>query len=403
MLYRKDVKSGKDLSILGFGCMRFPKNLGMIDMRKTEQLLLDAVEGGINYFDTAYIYPGSEEALGALLEKHGLREKVYIATKLPLVICRGPEDFDKFFNKQRERLRTAYIDYYLLHMLTDEASWKKLCQWGIKDWIAEKKRAGAIGQLGFSFHGIQDEFLKLIDDYDWDFCQIQYNYAGENFQAGVTGLKKAAAKGIPCVIMEPLLGGKLAHNLPREAVSLFKKADQRLSPAAWAFRWLWDQEEVTLVLSGMNEAAQLRENLALAAEAVPGMLTAGERETFRKVLALFNASYKIRCTGCNYCMPCPRHVNIPACFAAYNTSYSMGLVQGMQQYTTSAGVTSEHTSGAGRCVKCGHCEKHCPQHLPIIASLELVRRRLEPFWYRGIIALARFFLGKTRARTAPMG
>ncbi|MDR1108796.1 MAG: aldo/keto reductase, partial [Spirochaetaceae bacterium] len=340
----------------------------------------------------------SEEALGTILEKHRLREKVYIATKLPLVICRKPEDFDTFFTRQLERLRTRRVDYYLLHMLTDEASWEKLCRWGIKEWIDGKKKSGAIGQLGFSFHGIQHEFLKLLDAYDWDFCQIQYNYAGENFQAGTVGLKKAAARGIPCVIMEPLLGGKLVTNLPREARALFKKANPQFSPAAWGFRWLWDQEEVTLVLSGMNEIGQLRENLELAAGAVPGMLSAGERETFRKVLALFNDSYKIRCTGCNYCMPCPRHVNIPACFAAYNSSYSLGLVQGMQQYTTSAGVISEQTSGAGLCVKCGQCEKHCPQNLAIMSSLVQVRKRLEPFWYRLAISLARFFLGKNRPR-----
>lgn len=400
MQYRRDAKSGNSLSVLGMGCMRFPKNLGAVDMRKTEQLVLEAIAGGVNYFDTAYIYPGSEEALGAILEKNKVREKVYIATKLPIVICRKPEDFDKFFNKQVERLRTTHIDYYLLHMLTDTASWEKLCRWGIREWIEGKKKSGAIGQLGFSFHGIQDEFLKLLDDYPWDFCQIQYNYAGENFQAGVRGLKKAAAQGIPCVIMEPLLGGKLVANLPRDARALFKKADPQFSPAAWGLRWLWDQDEVTLVLSGMSEPEQLRENCALAAQALPGMLSPGERETFRKVLALFNESYKIRCTGCNYCMPCPRHVNIPACFAAYNISYSMGLVQGMQQYTTSAAVTSEHTSGAGRCVKCGNCEKHCPQRLPIMVSLQQVRRRLEPFWYRGIITLARFFLGKKQAGVA---
>jgi predicted aldo/keto reductase-like oxidoreductase len=374
--------------------MRFPRNLGLVDMRKTERLVLEAIEGGINYFDTAYAYPGNEEALGAVLEKNGVRERVYIASKLPLAICRGPEDFDRFFTKQLERLRTTHIDYYLMHMLTDEASWEKLCGWGIREWIAGKKKAGTIGQLGFSFHGIQDEFLKLIDDYDWDFCQIQYNYAGENFQAGKKGLKKAAAKGLPCIIMEPLLGGKLATGLPREAVKLFKGEAPQFSPAAWGLRWLWDQEELTVVLSGMNEPEQLRENLDLAASATPGMLSPGERETFRRVLALFNESYKIRCTGCNYCMPCPRHINIPACFAAYNTSYAMGLVQGMQQYTTSTGVTSEHMSGAGLCVKCGRCEKHCPQHLPIMASLQLVRGRLEPFWYRWIIGLARLFLGK---------
>jgi predicted aldo/keto reductase-like oxidoreductase len=376
--------------------MRFPKNLGGIDMPKTERLILDAVEGGINYFDTAYIYPGSEEALGSILEKNGLREKVYIATKLPLIICRGPGYFDRFFNKQLERLKTGYVDYYLIHMLTDRASWETLRQWGIEGWIAEKKRAGAIRQIGFSFHGSRDEFLGLIDAYQWDFCQIQYNYSDEHYQAGVTGLKKAAAKGIPCIIMEPLLGGKLATGLPQEALALFKQARPDLSAAAWGLRWVWDQEEATVVLSGMNDPAQVRENIAVAGQA--GRLTAEERDTFKKVIGIFNASYRIHCTGCNYCMPCPRHVNIPACFAAYNTSYSMGFAQGLQQYTTSAAVTSDSPGGAGLCVRCGRCESHCPQGLPVIQSLRRVRRRLEPFWYRLFIFLGRKALGKDKKK-----
>jgi predicted aldo/keto reductase-like oxidoreductase len=389
MQFKTDQKSGASLSILGFGGMRFPRNLGGIDMPKTERLILDAAAGGINYFDTAYIYPGSEEALGTILEKNGLREKVYLATKLPLVLCRGPGDFDRFFNKQLERLKTGFVDYYLLHMLTDLSSWERLRHWGIEGWIEEKKKAGKIRRLGFSFHGSRDEFLGLIDAYPWDFCQIQYNYSDEHYQAGVTGLKRAAARGIPCVIMEPLLGGKLANGLPREALALFKKARPDLSPAAWALRWLWDQAEPAVVLSGMNDPAQLRENLATAESARPGMLTAEERETFKRVIALFNRSYRIRCTACNYCMPCPRHVNIPACFAAYNTSYSMGFFQGMQQYTTSAAVISANPGGASRCAGCGRCESHCPQGIPIIRSLRQVRRRLEPPWYRLLIFLAR--------------
>jgi predicted aldo/keto reductase-like oxidoreductase len=367
-------------------------------MKRTEGLILRSIEGGLNYFDTAWIYPGSEEALGAVLAKHRLREKVFIAAKLPVVLLRGGADFDKYFDKELERLRTGYVDYYLMHMLTDTDLWKKLKSWGIEAWIAEQKRSGRIRQIGFSYHGSRDEFLKLIDDYDWEFCQIQYNYSDENFQAGVTGLR-AAAKKMPVMIMEPLLGGKLAGGLPAEAARIFRQANPGLSPAAWGLNWVWNQEEVTLLLSGMGELSQLEENLALAEAARPGMLGEGDAEVYRRVLETINRSYKIRCTGCNYCMPCPRGVNIPGCFAAYNASYAIGYVAGMQQFVTSTGLISERSSGPGLCVKCGRCETHCPQHLEIIKSLALVRGKMEPLWIRGIGAAARAFLGKKRIKT----
>jgi predicted aldo/keto reductase-like oxidoreductase len=377
--------------------MRFPKNLGVIDMRKTGELVMRAIAGGVNYFDTAHIYPGSEEALGTILAKNKVREKVYIATKLPVVFAKGPDDFDKFFARSLERLQTNYIDYFLLHMLTDTDQWRQLKAWGIENWIAEKKKSGQIRQIGFSYHGRQDDFLKIIDDYPWEFCQIQYNYSDENFQAGVTGLRKAAEK-MPVVIMEPLLGGKLAGGLPREAAETFKKANAGLSPAGWGLNWVWNQSEVTLLLSGMSDMAQLEENLNLADKALPGMLGGGEQDVYRQVLEVINKAYRIRCTGCNYCMPCPRGVNIPGCFAAYNTSFSIGFVQGMQQFVTSTGVTSEKTASPGHCVKCGKCEAHCPQHLPIIKNLSIVRKKMEPFWFRFVIVVARKFLGRDSAK-----
>ncbi|MDR2434592.1 MAG: aldo/keto reductase [Treponema sp.] len=377
--------------------MRFPRSFSVIDMRKTEALVMRAIEGGVNYFDTAWIYSGSEEALGAIFEKYGVRKKVYIASKLPVILLKGPADFDRYFNKELERLRTNYIDYYLLHMLTDTDLWAKLKGWGIERWLAEKKRAGLIRQTGFSYHGSCDEFCKIIDDYDWEMCLIQYNYSDENFQAGVTGLKKAAEK-MPVMIMEPLLGGKLANGLPPAAVDIFKKANPALSPAGWGLNWVWNQEEVTLLLSGMNNASQLEENLLLAGAARPGMLGPAEADVYRQVLELVNRACRIRCTGCNYCMPCPRGVNIPGCFAAYNTSFSIGYVAGMQQFVTSTALTSERGSGPGLCVKCGKCESHCPQRLPIIESLGLVRGRMEPFWLRLGGVVARGFLGKKRKR-----
>jgi predicted aldo/keto reductase-like oxidoreductase len=375
-------------------------------MRKSEELVMASIAGGVNYFDTAYMYPGNEETLGAILEKNQVRDKVYIATKLPVVVVKGPDDFDRYFNKSRERLRTDYIDYYLLHMMTDTDQWRRLKTWGIEEWIAGKKKSGQIRRIGFSYHGKQDEFLKLVDEYPWEFCQIQYNYSDENFQAGVKGLRKAAEK-MPVVIMEPLLGGRLADALPNDAVQIFKKANAPasiplapLSPAGWGLAWVWDQEEVCLLLSGMSEMAQLEENLRLADKARPGMLGEGERDVYSRVLDVLNKAYRVRCTGCNYCMPCPKGVNIPGCFSAYNASFSIGFIAGMQQFVTSTGVTSEKTGRPGQCVKCGKCEAHCPQHLPIIKSLDLVRKKMEPFWFRGGIAIARKFLGRGREKKA---
>jgi predicted aldo/keto reductase-like oxidoreductase len=322
---------------------------------------------------------------------------VFIATKLPVVMLKGPADFDKYFNQELKNLRTSYVDYYLMHMLTDMDLWEKLKSWGIESWIAEKKKSGQIRQIGFSYHGSYDEFLKIVDDYDWEMSQIQYNYSDENFQAGVRGLRKAAEK-MPVMIMEPLLGGKLAGGLPNEANEIFKKANPDLSPAGWGLNWVWNQEEAALLLSGMNDMAQLKENLKLADAARPGMLGEAELDVYKKVLEVVSRSYKIRCTGCNYCMPCPRGVNIPACFSSYNTSFSIGYVAGMQQFITSTAFTSERSSSPSLCVKCGKCESHCPQHLPIIKNLEMTRRRMEPLWIRIVGVGARAFLGKKRKK-----
>jgi predicted aldo/keto reductase-like oxidoreductase len=377
--------------------MRFPRLLGLIDMKKTEELVMRAIEGGVNYFDTAWIYPGSEEALGGILDRQGVRDTVYIATKLPVLMLRGREDFDRYFDQELARLRSTYVDYYLMHMLTDTQMWNTLKSWGIEEWIARQKKSGRIRQIGFSYHGSRDEFLKLLEDYDWEFCQIQYNYSDENFQAGVTGLRAAAGK-MPVIIMEPLLGGKLAGGLAAGALRILKDANPAWSPAAWGLNWVWNQAEVTLLLSGMGDLSQVEENLMLADAARPGMLGEAELGVYRQVLDLFNRSYRIRCTGCSYCMPCPRGVNIPACFAAYNASYAIGYVAGMQQFITSTALTSERSSSPSLCVKCGACEAHCPQHLEIIRSLGDVRRRMEPFWIRAIGAAARAVLGKKRRK-----
>ena len=251
MQYRKD-KYGNMLSVLGFGCMRFQQKMGHIDMEEAEKEIVAAIAGGVNYFDTAYIYPGSEAALGEILEKTGLRDKVNIATKLPHYLIRGMEQMEKLFSEELRRLRTDHVDYYLMHMLTDTAAWHRLKYIGIEDWLAQKKASGAIRQVGFSYHGNTDTFCALVDAYDWDFTQIQYNYMDEHSQAGRRGLHYASAKGLPVIIMEPLRGGKLVNRLPQEAKDIFAEYPVKGTPAQWAFRWLWNQKEVTVVLSGMN-------------------------------------------------------------------------------------------------------------------------------------------------------
>lgn len=391
MKYRKDLNSGNNISILGFGCMRLPGGFARVDINKTEKLFLEAIEKGVNYFDTAYLYPGSEAALGEIFERNKIREKIYIATKLPQTQCKSYEDFDKYFNIQLERLKTNYIDYYFIHNISKFEQWTDLCKLGIEDWIKTKKATGEIRNIGFSFHGSYHDFDKLLDIYDWEFCQIQYNYININYQAGVLGLKKASQKGIPVFIMEPLLGGKLVTGLPKKAVEVFKQADNQHSLVGWALLWLWNQPEVTMVLSGMNELDQLVENIDLASHAMPGMLDNNELETIDKVIKIFNDSYKIPCTGCNYCMPCPVGINIPACFTAYNSSYAISKITGFTQYTLSTGGISGQHHYASDCIKCGKCESHCPQEIQIRKSLEDVTKRLEPFWFKSGLAIYRKF------------
>jgi predicted aldo/keto reductase-like oxidoreductase len=387
MNYKINPRNGEKLSILGFGCMRFGGTdiansfSGRFDVQKAENLIKTAIDNGVNYFDTAYIYSGSEETLGKTLAKYDLREQVYIATKLPVIMCRNKSDIDKYFDRQLERLQTDYIDYYLFHMLSDVATWDKFCKWDIEEWIKRKKESGQIKQIGFSFHGPQQDFLDLLDVYDWDFCQIQYNYSDENFQAGVTGLKKAASKGMPVIIMEPLLGGKLADSLPPSAVQHFKETNPDLTPVEWALRWLWNQPEVTVVLSGMNEMVQLEENILTAESASANMLSQAELETYKEVRKIFNESNKIPCTGCHYCTPCPFGVDIPSCFTAYNTYSSISKSQGALQYSMGT-LLAGKPGYAGLCKKCGNCEKHCPQNIPIRESLDEVKKAMEGFQFK---------------------
>ena len=380
MNYRCDQK-GNVLSILGFGCMRFPMKMGKIDREAAERQIMSAIRGGVNYFDTAYIYPGSEAALGEILEKNGVRDRVNIATKLPHYLIKSREDMEKKFTEELRRLRTDHVDYYLMHMLTDTATWERLRQLGIEQWLAEKKASGAIRQVGFSYHGNSEMFCRLVDVYDWNFCMIQYNYMDEHSQAGRRGLRYAHEKGLPVMIMEPLRGGKLVNRLPDEAKRIFAEYPIRHTPAGWSFRWLWNQPEVTVVLSGMNSEEMVRENIATASSAKVGELGEREEKMLRDVVSAINAKMKVGCTGCGYCMPCPKNVDIPGTFAAYNRRYSEGKFWGLVDYAICTTLRENATTPAN-CIGCGKCELHCPQNIEIRARLKDAQKEMEGPIYR---------------------
>jgi len=387
MQYRKDNKSGNMLSVLGLGCMRFPFN-----KKETEALVLAAIDGGVNFFDTAYIYPGSEVTLGEILAKHNRRKDVFIATKLPISRCKSPADFDKYFDEQLRRLKTDYIDYYFMHSVSGYSQWKSLQDMGIEEWIVQKKATGQIRQIGFSYHGTCDDFIKILDSYPWEFTMIQYNYYGENYQAGKTGLQAAAKKGMPVFIMEPLLGGGLVTGLPKQAKDKFTKANPKISAADWALWWLWNQPEVTVAVSGMKSTQILEANIASVDAFRP--LSQNDLAVYTDVMEIFQKSYKFYCTGCNYCLPCPVGINIPACLSAYNTSYGQGFVRGAFLYATTTAIITKKPNSPRNCNDCGKCEKICPQSIPIRAALKKVSKRFESAPLRALFGLVRRIIAK---------
>ena len=386
MNYRVNPVNGDELSILGFGCMRFPK-----DEMETEKLVLYAIENGINYFDTAFMYRNSEATLGRVLNRNNKRKDVKIATKIPPHMVKKYGDLDKIFNQELTRLQTDYIDYYFIHMITDLSVWKRLVDLGIEKWIDEKKADGAIKNVGFSYHGGRAEFIKICDAYLWEFCMIQYNYLDENNQAGKTGLQYAASKGIPVMIMEPLRGGILANALPKGATKAFEMAHVRRTPAEWSFRWLWNQPEVTCVLSGMNSMEVLKENIVIAETAKTGDFTVDDFRVIEEAKRAFVETIKVPCTGCNYCMPCPQGVDIPTCFSCYNNVVIEGKKAAFMKYVMQTSLKAKPQI-ASLCNKCGQCEKRCPQKIEIRKELQNTAKALEKFYFKPVLFIVKRFM-----------
>lgn len=401
MQYRIFGKTGEKVSILGYGCMRFPQRLGMVDEIRTEKQILSAIEAGVNYFDTAYIYHGgrSETILGNVLAK-GHRDKVLIADKIPPYMAYSRQDMDKILQTQLERLKTDHIDFYLVHSLMGWDAWTSFRALGFDDFVRDSLASGKIRHIGFSWHGNKEDFKRVVDDFDWEFAQIQYNYLDEAYQAGREGLAYAHAKGLGVAIMEPLRGGLLSGRMPREAEAVLTHAPVRRSAADWAFNWIWDQPEVSLLLSGMNEETHIAENLALAGKARVGHFRDGDHAVIGLVRKAFTSRMKVNCTGCGYCMPCPFGVDIPAVFADWNAYSLFGAKRlKLSHMLMTSGATGGNPSHAGLCRDCGKCEMHCPQQIPIRTQLRKARQDLEVPVLRPIVGLVRAYAEK-RTRKA---
>lgn len=382
MQYRKLGKSNINVSVLGFGCMRLPviekgyEHLPVmqkpVDEEEAEKLLVYAVEKGINYFDTAYIYHGgkSEEILGRAIKPY--RQKVFIATKLPSMAVEKREDIEKFIDEQLERLDTDYIDFYLLHGLTSRL-WPMMKEYGSLEFLDKLLSDGRIRHAGFSFHDEVKVFKEIVDSYDWTMCQIQYNYFDENRQAGKEGLQYAAGKGLGVVIMEPLRGGRLTEKVPPTVQSIWDSAETKRTPAEWALKWVFNHPEVSLALSGMNAMQQLLENIKTAESTGPSSLNKKDLELIGRVQDEYTELMDVNCTGCAYCMPCPNGVNIPSIFDTYNDYH---MFEDQERAKISYNFMLPEEQQASACVECGECEEKCPQNIKIMDELKKVHSKL---------------------------
>lgn len=400
MQYRLLGRTGVEISALSYGCMRYPRiggatgRGGRIDEARAARQIHEAIDRGINYFDTAYVYDAgrNESVLGDILSG-GHRQRVMIATKLPPYLVHAPKDMDAILETQLKRLKTDHIDFYLIHALNDLAGWERLKELGALSFLEKARASGRIGHIGFSYHGEKEDFKRLVDDHPWDFCQIQYNYLDEHYQAGREGLEYAHDKGLGVIVMEPLRGGMLTGRIPASVEQIWSRAEAVRTPAEWALRWLWDHGEITSVLSGMNDEAHIRENIRVAQDALPDRLTPDEQGLVDAVKQEYFRLKKVDCTGCGYCMPCPAGVNIPMCFGFYNNKHLFGGSGANFQYLGfTSGLTGGKPSNASLCIDCGKCEKACPQHIPIRRELKQVVREMEPLLTRPLLAGVRGYL-----------
>jgi predicted aldo/keto reductase-like oxidoreductase len=373
MLYRQFNSTGIDLSILGFGCMRLPikdNRPEKIDYQEATRMLHYAIDNGVNYVDTAYFYhaaifglPGESEPFIGEALSGGWRKKVHLATKMPVYILRQKEQMEIFLKEQLERLKTEYLDFYLLHSLNGE-SWDRMCALGVREFLDKKKAEGKFRFPGFSFHGEAEDFIRICDEYDWAFAQIQYNYMDKDFQAGIRGLKYAADKGMGVVVMEPLKGGKLAQDLPEEMKPVFSATRNKRTPAEWALRYVWNQTGVSSLLSGMSSMAQVVENIRVADEGNANSLEKDELSMFDALRNAMGSRIKADCTACRYCMPCDSGVDIPGVLASLNNAATWN--------DSNLWVTGyiRVKGKAGKCTECKKCEEICPQGLPISALMK---------------------------------
>ncbi|OOB79428.1 MAG: hypothetical protein BEN18_04010 [Epulopiscium sp. Nuni2H_MBin001] len=391
MEYRKIAKEGAEVSLLGYGCMRFPTKGRGIDKELAFSQMKLAFDNGVNYYDTAYPYHAgkSEVILGEFIKKYNIRDKIFIADKLPTFLVTKAEQINKYFDTQLKRLDTTYIDYYLMHMLTSISDWEKLKSLGILEFIDKKKKNGQIKHIGFSFHGKPDEFIKILEDYPWEFCQIQYNYLDENNQAGKAGLKRAEALGIGVVVMEPLRGGSLAAKAPDKVKEIFKSYKQQRSAAYWGLRFVMNHQGVGTVLSGMNVIEHIKDNIDVASHTSINSMSKEEHDIINQVKKVYADLMKVPCTGCNYCMPCPFGVDIPTTFSEYNSIYFFNspLFYKFQYMARAEGMVGGGKAGADLCVNCKKCMKHCPQDIAIPTKLSEAHKNLNNKPIRAVLKI----------------